>query len=77
MYIINCFSFMQEIVIKGVLQGSILGPIFVYIHICDVFYLIETWETVNYADEALQCTAVGTVADVINSLEICAKILFK
>ena len=77
MYIINSFTFLQEIVIKGVLQGSILGPFFVYIHVCDVSCLIETWETANYADEALQYTAVRTVADVINSFEICAKVLFK
>ena len=67
---------MQEIV-NRVTQGSILKPILFNMHICDSFYLIETWETANYVDDTSPYTAGGTVVDVINSLEKCAKILFK
>lgn len=39
--------------------------------------MIETWETANYVDDTSPYTAGRTVVDVINSLEKCAKILFK
>lgn len=39
--------------------------------------MIETCETANYVDDTNPCIAGRTVAGVINSLEKCAKILFK
>lgn len=39
--------------------------------------MIETWETTNYVDDTNPYTAGRTVVGVINSLEKCAKILFK
>ena len=46
---------------------------------CDLSYLIETWETANYGygEDTAPYTADGTVADVINFPEKYAKILFK
>ena len=38
---------------------------------------METWEMANYADDATPCTADRKVADVINSFEKFAKLLFK
>ena len=39
--------------------------------------MTETWETTNYVDDTNPYTAGRTVVDLINSLEKCAKILFK
>ena len=76
MRINTSFSSLQEIV-NAVTQGSILKPILFNMHIWDSFYLIETCETANYVDDTNPCIAGRTVAGVINSLEKCAKILFK
>ena len=44
---------------------------------CDLFWLIEEWETANYADDTTPYTSENTIEDVIKSLEQCSKILFK
>ena len=48
--IINCTSKWQEI-IKGVPQGSILGPLIFNIFINDIFYFIDKSTLCNYADD--------------------------
>ena len=71
----NSYSPFEEIE-HGVPQGSILGPLFFNINICDLFYFIEEWETANYADDTTPYTAQADLDTVIKSLESCAKILF-
>ena len=58
-------------------QGSILGPLFFNIHICDLFYIIRNWPVANYADDSTPYTCGKNTQDVITSLENCALVLFK
>ena len=61
----------------GVPQGSILGPFFFNVHICDLFYVIRKISIANYADDTTPYTGGQNIYDVIESLENCAIILFR
>ena len=61
----------------GVPRGSILGPLFFNIHICDLFYIMRNWPVANYTDDTTPYTGGKNTQDVITSLENCALILFK
>ena len=45
----NEYSFWKE-VISDVQQGSILGPLFFNIHLCDLYFIIEKVDIANFAD---------------------------
>ena len=51
----NDFSKWSDIK-DGVPQGSILGPLYFNIHICDLFYVMRKWPIVNYADDTTPYT---------------------
>ena len=57
--------------------GSILGPLFFNIHICDLLYIMRNWPAANYADDTTPYTGGKNTQDVITSLENCALVLFK
>ena len=57
--------------------GSILGPLFFNIHICDPLYIMQNWPAANYADDTTPYTGGKNTQDVITSLENCALVLFK
>ena len=72
----NEFSTWSDIK-DGVPQGSILGPLFFNIHICDLFYIMRKWPTARYADDTTPYTGGKNTQEVITSLENCALVLFK
>ena len=72
----NEFSTWSDIK-DGVPQGSILGPLFFNIDICDLFYIMQKWPIVNYADDTTLYIGGKNIQDVITLLENCALVLFK
>ena len=76
MEINDSYSFWKEI-LYGAPQGSILGPLLFNICICDMFYFLEDYEIVNYADDTTPYSAQRTHRFVIEELEKSSAILFK
>ena len=64
----DSFSKYQRI-IKGVLQGSILRPIFFNIFVNDLFLGIEKSTLCNYADDNILYTSDNDAGAVVNKLK--------
>ena len=72
----NEFSTWSDIK-DGVLQGSVVAPLFFNIHICDLFYIMRKWPIANYTDYSTPYTGGKNTQDVITSLENYALVLCK
>ena len=72
----STYSSWEEILF-GVPQGSILGPLFLNIHICDSFYIISETDFVSYADDNTPYVTEDSIDDVIRKLESVSSKLFK
>lgn len=72
----NTFSEWNNI-IYGVPQGSILGPLFFNIFMCDLFSVTENYHIVNYADDNTPYACANNINIVLESLENCTLSLFK
>ena len=64
----NAFSRYSDI-IHGVPQGSILGPLLIYIYICEIFFDIIKCDMVSYADDNTPYSFDCSLDNVISNLE--------
>ena len=55
-------------------QGSILGPFFINMHLCDLFYFLENLDIANYAGDTIY-TVKENKEPVINALETSSLLL--
>ena len=57
-------------------QGSISGPLFFNIHLCDLFYFLENTDIASYADDNTLDSAQKNRETVINTIETSSQVLF-
>ena len=60
----------------GVPQGSILGPLFFNIFMCDLFIFTGDYDIINYADDNTPYACAENCENVITNLKKCTETLF-
>ena len=70
------YSYWEEIMF-GVPQGSIPGPLFFNIFLCDLFLIMKNTDIASYADDNTPYTTGNSIEEVIQKLENAAKTLFQ
>ena len=71
----NSYSTWMEIVF-GISQGSILGPLLFNIFLADLFFVVNSMDIANYADDITPYTTANDIDNLIASLEEASKSLF-
>ena len=71
----NSYSTWIEIVF-GVLQGSILGPFLFNIFLANLFFIVNSKDIANYADDNTPYATANDIDGLIASLEEVSKSLF-
>ena len=74
---VNSLYSSWEEILFGVPQGSILGPLFLNIHICDLFFIISEIDFASYADDNTPYATGDSLNDAIRKLESVSSKLFK
>ena len=65
----NEYSTWQDILLR-VPQGSILGPLLLNIHMCDLFFVVESGDIANYADDATPYVCLKDIDLITGKLEV-------
>ena len=72
----NEYSSWKEIM-SDVPQGSTLGPLFLNIHLCDLFFIIEKFDIANFADDNTPYVTGENISSVVKLLEEVACAIFQ
>ena len=64
-------------ILFGVSQGSILGPLFFNIFICNMFYFFQDFDIANYTDDTTPYCADKSAEFVLSDLEQSSTIIFE
>ena len=70
------YSTWQEILF-AVPQGSILGPLLFNIHMCDLFFVVESVDIASYSDETTPYICLEDIDLIIEKLEVKANEIFQ
>ena len=71
----NSYSTWMEIVL-GVAQGSILGLLLFSFFLADLFFIVNSTDIANYADDNMPHATANDIDSLIASLEEASKSLF-
>ena len=58
-------------------QGSILGPLFFNIHMCDHFFVVESIDIARYADNTTPYVCLEDIDLIIEKTEVKANEIFQ
>ena len=72
----NAYSPWQDI-LYGVPQGSILGSLLFNVDLCDLFFIMNHEDIVNYADENMPYVSGKNIDEVVRFLEDSSRVIFK